>query len=240
MTNPTVPDAADPRRHRLRAARPGANAARAADHPRGQRATRPSSRATTSSSSPPTRTSTRTGSQATITGGAHDGTDVHGHPERRRNRADRRGDTSLAGDTRGASVWPATPASIRKPADATHTVAVYRAWRVRLPGQDRQHQGQGLRGCDRLQPHRRGRLRDAGQHARRHRHPGDLRVAHRTASASSARVARRATRATSTAAATGTPTPPAGPAAAGGHLGRLRRLGLHAHVPTPPTTAPRS
>ena len=125
--------------------------------------TRPSSRATTSSSSPtdedfdPFRVVARRSR-----GGPHAGNRVHGHPGRRRE-ADRRADDARRAD-RSSSAWPARrpfPARPRPAPDRGH-----RARRLRLPGQARPGQGGGLHVRDRLQPHGRGRLRDAGQHAR--------------------------------------------------------------------------
>ena len=109
-----------------------------------------------------------------------------------------------------------------------------RARRLRLPGQARQHRSGGLQGPDRLQPHGRGRLRDArvSMLAASETTPaifvsrkdgfrllgvepdGRLHVQHR----GRPRARRR----------------PRRPVRAGEHLRRLRRLGLHAHVPDRP------
>ena len=97
--------------------------------------------------------------------------------------------TAIQGATRSRSTrttrWPATREFLGlgcdpvAPAAGARADRRRRARRLRLPGQAGQHRGRGLRGPDRVQPHRRGRLRDARLDARRlGDDAGDLRLAH--------------------------------------------------------------
>ena len=186
--------------------------------------TRRSSRATTSSSSPPTRTSTPIASRPRSRAARP--------PARCSPRSRARPPSRSTRTTR----WPVTREFLGLGCDPmrggrrSRPDRRRRARRVRLPGQAGQHRGGGLRRPDRVQPHRRGRLRDARQHARRvgrRRRRCSSRARTASACSASSPPADYTCRRTD---GSGTPTP-AGPVGAGRHLRRLRRLGLHAHVP---------